>query len=65
MEHPRWRHTWQERARTHGVSEAQARRDGSYGAYSLAARQTGGGEPDWDERLRQFLRDDSADPNGA
>lgn len=65
MEHPRWRHMWQERARTHGVSEAQARLDGSYGAYSLAARQTGGGEPDWDERLRQFLRDDGAGPDGA
>lgn len=59
MEHPRWRRTWQERARIHRVSETQARLAGSYGAFALAARQTGGGEPDWNERLRQFLRQDS------
>ncbi|HUY44181.1 MAG TPA: hypothetical protein VMV92_00425 [Streptosporangiaceae bacterium] len=65
MEHPRWRHTWQERARTYRVSESEARLAGSYGAYSLAARQTGGGEPDWDERLRRFLRDEDMGPGGA
>jgi len=65
MEHPRWRPTWQERARTYRVSEARARLAGSYGTYSLAARQTGGGEPDWDERLRQFLRDEDTGPGGA
>lgn len=64
MEHPRWRRTWQERAQMHRVSETQARLAGSYGAFALAARQTGGGEPDWDERLRQFLREDS-DTDGA
>jgi hypothetical protein len=64
MEHPRWRDTWQERARMHQVSETQARLAGSYGAYSLAARQTGGGAPDWDERLRQFLRDEDTGPGG-
>lgn len=63
-EHPRWRATWQHRARTHGISEEQARLTASYGAYALAARETRGSEPDWDQRLREFLRDE-AGPTGA
>jgi len=58
-EHPRWRPAWQQRARTYGITEAQARLTASYGAYALAARETRGGEPDWDQRLREFLRDET------
>lgn len=58
VEHPRWRSVWVRRARRLEVSEVQARLSGSYGAFALAARQTGGGAADWDARLRQFLGDE-------
>jgi hypothetical protein len=53
------------RAQNLGVSEDHACLTGSYGVFSLAARETGGGEPDWDERLRQFLREEDTDAGGA
>ncbi|CAJ60041.1 hypothetical protein FRAAL1382 [Frankia alni ACN14a] len=65
MEHPRWRSTWTRRARRLGIAEERARLDGSYGAFSLAARETGGGEPDWDSRLRQFLNSSAAGEEDA
>jgi plasmid maintenance system antidote protein VapI len=65
MEHPRWRSTWMRRARRLHVSEAQARLTGSYGTFALAARETGGGEPNWDNRLRQFLRDEETNAGGT
>ncbi|MGW1866134.1 hypothetical protein ACWCPS_11305 [Streptomyces mauvecolor] len=55
-EHPRWRETWIRRAKRLGVSEEEARLSGGYGTLALAARETGGAEPDWEGRLRQFLR---------
>ncbi|MFJ3898191.1 hypothetical protein [Streptomyces sp. NPDC090083] len=55
-EHPRWRETWIRRAKRLGVSEGEARLSGGYGTLALAARETGGAEPDWEGRLRQFLR---------
>jgi transcriptional regulator with XRE-family HTH domain len=58
VEHPRWRTTWVRRARRLQVSEAQVRLSGAYGAFALAARQTGGAAADWDARLRRFLRDE-------
>jgi hypothetical protein len=64
-EHPRWRPTWARRAQRLHVSEDQARLTGSYGVLALAARETGGGEPDWDQRLRQFLHEDETDAGGA
>ncbi|MFD2415411.1 hypothetical protein [Amycolatopsis pigmentata] len=64
-EHPRWRHVWHERARRQHVSEAEARLSGSYGAFALAARETGGRGRDWDERLRRFLSDEELDPGDA
>jgi hypothetical protein len=64
-EHPRWRHTWHERARRQHTSEAEARLSGSYGAFALAARETGGTGRDWDERLRRFLSDEELGPGGA
>lgn len=60
VEHPRWRSTWVRRARRLGVSETEARLSGGYGAFALAARQTGGAAADWDARLRQFLRDEDS-----
>jgi hypothetical protein len=57
-EHPRWRPVWARRAQRLGISETQARLSGGYGAFALAARQTGGGPADWEARLRQFLRDE-------
>lgn len=65
MEHPRWRHTWAQRAQRFHVSEAQARLTCSYDVFALAARETGGGEPDWDQRLRQFLHEEETDAGGA
>ncbi|MFF3565735.1 hypothetical protein ACFYXS_37480 [Streptomyces sp. NPDC002574] len=58
MEHPRWRSSWVRRARRLQVSEAEARLSGSYGAFGLAARQTGGGQAGWDARLQEFLRNE-------
>ncbi|WP_406463143.1 hypothetical protein OH768_47035 [Streptomyces sp. NBC_01622] len=55
-EHPRWRSVWVRRAQRLGVSETQARLTGGYGAFALAARQTGGEPAAWDARLRQFLQ---------
>lgn len=63
-EHPRWRPTWTRRAQQFHVSEAEAQVSGSYGAFALAARQTGGGEPDWNERLRHYLQRSSDGPDG-
>ncbi|WP_093481309.1 MULTISPECIES: hypothetical protein [unclassified Streptomyces] len=64
-EHPRWRSVWVRRARQLEVSEAQARLSGGYGAFALAARQTGGGVADWDARLRQFLGGEGSVKGGA
>jgi hypothetical protein len=64
-EHPRWRPTWARRAQRLHISEAQARLTGSYEVFALSARETGGGEPDWGKRLRQFLRAEEASVNGA
>jgi plasmid maintenance system antidote protein VapI len=64
-EHPRWRLTWQHQARTHGVTEAEARLTASYGAYALAARETRVTEPHWDQRLREFLRDEAEPPSAS
>ena len=63
LEHPRWRAVWTQRAERLQVTEAQARLASGYGTFALAARETGGGEPDWDARLRQFLREQD-DPGG-
>lgn len=57
-EHPRWRPVWVRRAQRLGISETQARLSVGYGAFALAARQTGGGPADWEARMRQFLRDE-------
>ncbi|MEU5144786.1 hypothetical protein [Streptomyces sp. NPDC021139] len=65
IEHPRWRSVWVRRARQLEISEAQARLWGSYGAFALAARETGGGAADWDERLRQFLGGEDTTKGGA
>lgn len=65
VEHPRWRPTWARRAQRLHVSEAQARLTGSYEVFALAARETGGGKPDWDKRLRQFLRANETGVGGA
>lgn len=54
-EHPRWRHTWTERAQRLGTDETQARLDGCQQVLALVARQTGGSHPDWDARLRRVL----------
>jgi transcriptional regulator with XRE-family HTH domain len=62
-EHPRWRAAWTRRAERLQVTEAQARLTGGYGTFALAARETGAEEPDWDARLRQFLREQD-DPGG-
>ncbi|MFD2799547.1 hypothetical protein ACFS2C_09090 [Prauserella oleivorans] len=64
-EHPRWRRVWHERARRQHISEAEARLSGSYGTFALAARETGGKERNWDERLRRFLSDEELGPGGA
>lgn len=55
VEHPRWRQAWVKRAQRREVSEDEARRSAAYGTFALAARETGGREPNWNERLRQFL----------
>jgi hypothetical protein len=55
-EHPRWRPTWVQRSRDLHIGEYEARLSGSYGAFALAARETGRREPDWDQRLRQYLQ---------
>ncbi len=65
VEHPRWRPTWARRAQRLHISEAQARLTGSYEVLALPARETGGGKPDWDKRLRQFLRAKETGVGGA
>jgi hypothetical protein len=64
-EHPRWRNVWHERARRQHTSEEEARLSGSYGAFALAARETGGKGRDWNERLRRFLSDEEIGPGGV
>ncbi|MEU9048630.1 hypothetical protein AB0D63_44670 [Kitasatospora sp. NPDC048343] len=64
-EHPRWRQTWRSRAQRLGVSEGDARLTGGYGAFALAARETGGADPDWEGRLRQFLRGEDLAGSGT
>lgn len=54
-EHPQWRPAWRARAQRLSVSEAEARLSGTYRVFGIAARETGGAEPNWDERLRHFL----------
>lgn len=65
VEHPRWRPTWVRLAQRLHVSEDQARLTASYGVFALAARETGGGAPDWDQRLRQFLHEEETGVGGA
>ncbi|MGW3960084.1 hypothetical protein ACWED2_09685 [Amycolatopsis sp. NPDC005003] len=64
-EHPRWRHVWHERARRERISETEARLSGAYGAFALAARETGGSAPNWDERLRRYLSGEQTGRGGA
>jgi transcriptional regulator with XRE-family HTH domain len=65
MEHPRWRQTWLARARRLEVSETEARLSAGYGAFAQAMRETGSGEPDWDERLRRYLHDEQSGTGSA
>lgn len=65
MEHPRRRPTWVQRAQRLHISEDQARLTGGYEVFALAARETGGGEPDWGQRLRQFLHEEETAAGGA
>jgi hypothetical protein len=58
MEHPRWRSVWTQRARQLHLTEEQARLRTSYNVFAMAARETGGQEPDWDQRLARFLQDE-------
>ncbi|MFD7444027.1 hypothetical protein [Streptomyces sp. NPDC059909] len=53
-EHPRLRAVWVRRAKELRMSEAEARVSGSYDAFTLAARETGG-TTDWGARLRQCI----------
>jgi hypothetical protein len=55
VEHPRWRPVMTHLAKHGAGGEAQARLRAGYGAFALAARETGGSSPDWDARLKQFL----------
>ncbi|MFD8035434.1 hypothetical protein ACFV3F_43295 [Streptomyces sp. NPDC059717] len=55
VEHPRWRPVMVRLARQTAGDEAQARLRAGYGAFVLAARETGGSSPDWEARLKQFL----------
>ncbi len=55
LEHPRWRPAMRSLAQQSAVDEMQARLRAGYGTFALAARETGGGSPDWDARLKQFL----------
>ncbi|WP_439381605.1 hypothetical protein [Amycolatopsis lexingtonensis] len=64
-EHPRWRHVWHKQAQRADISETEARLSGAYGAFALAARETGGSAPNWDERLRRHLSDEQTGSGGA
>ncbi|MGH3971968.1 MAG: hypothetical protein ACRDS9_01370 [Pseudonocardiaceae bacterium] len=65
MEHPRWRPTWVRRAQRLHISEDQARLTDGYKVFALAARETGGAEPDWGQRLRQFLHEEETSAGDA
>jgi len=65
VEHPRWRPIWARRAQRLHIGEDQARLTVGYGVFALAARETGGGEPDWNQRLRQFLHQEETGAGGA
>ncbi|MBE8524107.1 hypothetical protein ILP97_42645 [Amycolatopsis sp. H6(2020)] len=54
-ERPRYRQAWRELATQDSVDETTARLNGAYGAFALAARQTGAGSPRWAERLDQYI----------
>ncbi|WP_410574343.1 hypothetical protein [Amycolatopsis sp. cmx-4-61] len=54
-ERPRYRQAWRELAEQDSVDETMARLNGAYGAFALAARQTGAGSPRWAERLDQYI----------
>ncbi|WP_158854973.1 hypothetical protein [Saccharothrix deserti] len=55
VEHPRWRPVLAKRAKALDVDEMSGRLSAGYGTFALATRETGGGEPDWEGRLRAFL----------
>jgi hypothetical protein len=65
LEHPRWRPTWVRRAQRLRISEGHARLTGGYEVYALAARETGGSDPDWRQRLRQFLHKEETAAGGS
>jgi len=65
VEHPRWRPIWVQRAHRLHVNEDQARLTGSYRVFALAARETGGSKPNWEQRLRQFLHEEETGAGGA
>lgn len=52
---PRWKVTVLDLARRRGTNEASARTEMAYGAFALAARQTGEQHPDWRERLARWV----------
>ncbi len=55
VEHPRWRPAVRLLAQQEAVDEVQARLRLGYGAFALAARETGGASQNWDARLQQFM----------
>ncbi len=55
IDHPRWRSVWKTWADQSGVDEAAVRIEAGYGAFVMAARQTGGQAPDWGARLRHVV----------
>lgn len=65
VEHPRWRPTWAQHAQRRHLSEDEARLTGGYEVFALAARETGGSQPNWNQRLRQFLQQEENAAGGA
>jgi hypothetical protein len=57
LDRPRWRAQVQRLAQHSGVPEVSAWRTAAFGAWSLAARQTGGADqgPAWEERLSRYF----------
>lgn len=55
LNHPRWRPRLQERQALTGMADDELRRVAAYGAFAMAARQTGTSSPAWRDRLQRYF----------
>lgn len=63
LSQPRWRGLVRQQRRRTGPTEDAARSALAYDIYRMAARQTGGAEPSWPDRIRRWAQAHQLDPD--